>query len=256
VRSIVTGAARGLGEGIAKRLAADGGAVALVDVDEAVLATADRIHESSAGALTLAMRCDVSSEGEVGSVVADVLDRFGGVDLLVNNAGVGGPLAPVVDLPLDEFRHVLDVNLVGTFLMARACARWMTRAGMGGCIVNIGSIFGQQGTANGAAYCASKGGVALLTHSLALELAPFGIRVNTIAPGNMLTEMHLSDLRIEAEAQRIPLDEQIERVRATVPIGRHGTSEDVAGAVAWLASPDASYVTGQTIGVSGGVLLT
>jgi NAD(P)-dependent dehydrogenase (short-subunit alcohol dehydrogenase family) len=256
VRSIVTGAARGLGEGIAKRLAADGGAVALVDVDEAVLATADRIHESSAGALTLAMRCDVSSEGEVGSVVADVLDRFGGVDLLVNNAGVGGPLAPVVDLPLDEFRHVLDVNLVGTFLMARACARWMTRAGMGGCIVNIGSIFGQQGTANGAAYCASKGGVALLTHSLALELAPFGIRVNTIAPGNMLTEMHLSDLRIEAEARRIPLDEQIERVRATVPIGRHGTSEDVAGAVAWLASPDASYVTGQTIGVSGGVLLT
>lgn len=256
MRSIVTGAARGLGEGIATRLAADGGRVALVDVDDAVLATAERIHGSSAEAVTLGMRCDVSNEEDVESVVAEVLDRFGGVDLLVNNAGVGGPLAPVVDLPLEEFRRVLDVNLVGTFLMARACALWMTRAGTGGCIINIGSIFGQQGTANGAAYCASKGGVALLTHSLALELAPLGIRVNTIAPGNMLTEMHISDLRIEAAAQGVPLDEQIERVRATVPLARHGSGEDVAGVVAWLASPDASYVTGQTIGVNGGVLLT
>lgn len=256
MRGIVTGAARGLGEEIAVRLVVDGAQVALVDVDDAVRATAERIQASSAGAVTLGLRGDVSSEDDAESVVAEVLDRFGGVDLLVNNAGVGGPSAPVIDLSLEEFRRVLDVNLVGTFLMARACARWMTRAGTGGCIVNIGSILGQQGTADGAAYCASKGGVALFTHSLALELAPFGIRVNTIAPGNMLTEMHLADLRIEAETQGVPLDEQVERVRATVPLGRHGTGEDVAGAVAWLASPDASYVTGQTIGVNGGVLLT
>lgn len=256
MRSIVTGSARGLGEGIAARLVAVDSQVALVDVDDAVVATAERIRGSRAGAVALGLRGDVSSEDDVRSVVAEVLDRFGGVDLLVNNAGVGGPLAPVVDLRLEEFRRVLDVNLVGAFLMARACARWMMRAGTGGCIVNIGSIFGQQGTANGAAYCASKGGVALLTHSLALELAPFGIRVNTIAPGNMLTEMHLSDLRTEAEAQGVALHEEIDRVRATVPLGRHGSGEDVAGAVAWLASPDASYVTGQTIGVNGGVLLT
>jgi NAD(P)-dependent dehydrogenase (short-subunit alcohol dehydrogenase family) len=256
VRSIVTGAARGLGEGIATRLVADGAQVALVDVDDAVRATAARTQESNSGAVAVGLRCDVSSEEDVDAVVASVVQRFGGIDLLVNNAGVGGPSAPVIDLPVEEFRHVIDVNLLGTFLMARACARWMTRAGSGGCIINIGSILGQQGTAKGAAYCASKGGVTLFTHSLALELAPWGIRVNTIAPGNMLTEMHLADLRIEAETQGVLLDEQVERVRATVPLGRHGTGEDVAGAVAWLASPDASYVTGQTIGVNGGVLLT
>ena len=252
----MTGAARGLGEGIGARLAADGAQVALVDVDDVVAATAERIQGSNAQATAIGLRCDVTEEDDVESVVTEVLDRFGGIDLLVNNAGIGGPSAPVVDLSLEEFRGVLDVNLVGTFLMARACARQMSRAGTGGCIVNIGSFFGQQGVANGAAYCASKGGVALFTHSLALELAPFGIRVNTIAPGNMLTEMHLADLRIEAEANRVPLDELVERVRVTVPLGRHGTGEDVAGAVAWLASPEASYVTGQTIGVNGGVLLT
>ena len=128
--------------------------------------------------------------------------------------------------------------------------------GGGGAIVNLGSIFGQQGVANGAAYCASKGGVALLTHSLALELAPHAIRVNTVAPGNMLTEMHLDDLRVGATERGVALDEEIERVRATVPLGRHGTADDVAGVVAWLASPDAAYVTGQTIGVNGGVILT
>lgn len=256
MRSIVTGAARGLGEGIAARLAADGAQVALVDIDHAVRETAERIGASGAGAVPLGLRGDVSSEDDAESVVAEVLDRFGGVDLLVNNAGVGGPSAPVVDLALEEFRRVLEVNLVGTFLMARACARWMSRAGTGGCIVNIGSIFGQQGTEAGAAYCASKGGVALFTHSLALELAPFGIRVNTIAPGNMMTEMHVADLRSEAERGGGTLEDQIERVRATVPLRRHGTGQDVAGAVAWLASSDASYVTGQTIGVNGGVLLT
>ena len=122
--------------------------------------------------------------------------------------------------------------------------------------MNIGSILGQQGTANGAAYCASKGGVALFTHSLALEVAHLGIRVNTIAPGNMLTEMHLADLRERAADRDTPVETEVGAVRAMVPLDRHGTGDDVAGAVAWLASPDASYVTGQTIGVNGGVLLT
>jgi NAD(P)-dependent dehydrogenase (short-subunit alcohol dehydrogenase family) len=173
----------------------------------------------------------------------------------VNNAGIGGPSTPVLDTSVDEFRRILDVNLAGSFLMARACGRMMVEAGSG-VIVNLGSIFGRQGVANAAGYCASKGGVELLTHSLALELAPHGIRVNTIAPGNMNTEMHLADLRIAAAAHGVALDDEVARVRATVPLGRHGTGADVAGAVVWLASPDASYVTGQTIGVNGGVLLT
>jgi NAD(P)-dependent dehydrogenase (short-subunit alcohol dehydrogenase family) len=255
MRSIVTGAARGLGEGIAARLAADGGRVALLDVDDAVIATAERLQAADPSSLVFAIRCDVSEESDVVSAVGEATERLGGLDLLVNNAGIGGPSSTVMDLSVEDFRRVIDVNLVGTFLMSRACARPMADDG-GGCIVNIGSILGQQGVANGAAYCASKGGVALFTHSLALELAPFAIRVNTIAPGNMLTEMHLADLRVLAAERGVRLEDEVEGVRRTVPLGRHGTAEDVAGAVAWLASPDASYVTGQTIDVNGGVLLT
>jgi NAD(P)-dependent dehydrogenase (short-subunit alcohol dehydrogenase family) len=253
VKAIVTGAARGLGEGIAERLASDGWRVALVDRDPAVASTADRIAQGRDG--VVAVEGDVADAVWVEREVPAVIERLGGLTLLVNNAGIGGPSTTVVDTPVEEFRRVLEVNLVGSFLLAKTCAPAIVEAG-GGAIVNLGSIFGQQGVANGAAYCASKGGVALLTHSLALELAPHGVRVNTVAPGNMLTEMHLDDLRVTAAAQGIPLDDEIERVRTTVPLARHGTANDIAGAVAWLASADAAYVTGQTIGVNGGVVLT
>jgi len=256
VRSIVTGAARGLGERIAARLVSDGGDVAVIDSDDGVASVAERLEVSAPGSRVVGVRCDVSDETTVGAVVSQVLDRLGGVELLVNNAGVGGPSTAAVETELSAFRRVIDVNLIGSFLMARACARAMVAAGTDGAIVNIGSIFGQQGVANAAAYCASKGAVAVLTHSLALELAPNGIRVNTIAPGNMLTEMHLDDLRIAASERGGSLEDEIERVRSGIPLGRHGDGDDVAGAVAWLASADASYVTGQTIGVNGGVLLT
>ena len=256
MRSIVTGAARGLGERIAERLVSDGGDVALVDVDDDVGSTAQRMQGRSPGSRVIGLRCDVSDEAAVGSVVSELQERLGGVELLVNNAGVAGPATAVCETELGEFRRVIDVNLIGSFLMARACARAMVAAGTGGAIVNIGSIYGRHGVANAAAYCASKGAVALLTHSLALELAPSGIRVNTIAPGNMLTEMHLDDLRIAASERGGSLDEEIERVRSGIPLGRHGDGDDVAGAVAWIASPDAAYDTGQTIGVNGGVLLT
>ncbi len=255
MRSVVTGAARGLGEGVAERLIADGGRVALLDVDAAVFETASRLQAAYPDGAAFAVRCDVADEGSVDSAVSDVVARLDGIDLLVNNAGIGGPSMPVLETSVEEFRRVLDGNLGGSFLMARACGRTMVEAGAG-VMVNIGSIFGRQGVANAAGYCASKGGVELLTHSLALELAPHGIRVNTIAPGNMDTEMHLADLRIAAAARGVALDDEVARVRATVPLGRHGTGADIAGAVAWLASADASYVTGQTIGVNGGVLLT
>jgi NAD(P)-dependent dehydrogenase (short-subunit alcohol dehydrogenase family) len=256
MRSIVTGAARGLGERIAARLVADGGDVALVDVDDGVAGAAERLRSEAGGPNVIGVTCDVSDEREVTSTVSLVLERFSGVDLLVNNAGIGGPSTPVSETELLDFRRVIEVNLVGSFLMARECVRAMIDAGSGGNVVNIGSIYGQQGVANGAGYCASKGGLALLTHSLALEVAPHGIRVNTVAPGNMFTEMHLGDLRVAASQDGVSVDEEIERVRATIPLGRHGNGDDIAGAVAWLASDDASYVTGQTIGVNGGVVLT
>ena len=256
MRSIVTGAARGLGEAVAARLLADGGRVALVDRNGDVERTAARLQEQHPDGYATVAVGDVTVDLWVEGACEVLVERLGGVDLLVNSAGIGGPATPAVGTPVEELRQVLDVNIVGTFLMARSCAHAMIAAGEGGTIVNIGSIHGQQGVANGAPYSASKGGVALLTHSLALELAPHGIRVNTIAPGNMRTEMHLADLRVAAAANGTTLEDEVERVRATIPLGRHGTGDDVAGAVAWLASDDASYVTGQTIGVNGGVVLT
>lgn len=241
MRALVTGGARGLGAAVAARIARDGGRVAVIDV--------------TAGA-GVDFAGDVSDEEFVAGAVPAAAERLGGLDLLVNNAGVGGSEADAVDTPAAVFRRVLEVNLVGSFLVARAAAAVMIAQGTGGSIVNLGSMFGQQGVAGGSAYCASKGGVTLLTHSLALELAPHGIRVNTIAPGNMATEMHWDYLRKLAASSGTTLPEEVERVRASVPLGRHGTGEDIAGAVVWLASEDAAYVTGQTIGVNGGVLLT
>jgi NAD(P)-dependent dehydrogenase (short-subunit alcohol dehydrogenase family) len=132
----------------------------------------------------------------------------------------------------------------------------MIAQGSEGSIVNLGSILGQRGEAGGAAYSASKAGVALFTQVLALELASHGIRVNTVAPGNMATDMHWEYVRTLAADRGMEFEEAREFVRASVPLGRHGTGDDIAGAVAWLCSRDASYVTGQTIGVNGGVVLT
>ena len=253
MRAIVTGAARGLGEAIARRLAADGGGVMLIDTSPDVTATAEQIAMASRSAGPVAgLRADISDEAACTEAIGRAAGLLGGLDLLVANAGVGGPDTDVVDTEVAEFRRVLEVNLIGTFLTARAGARLMVEQGTGGSIVTLGSIFGQQGVRGGAGYCASKGGVALLTHSLALELAPYGIRVNAIAPGNMATQMHWDELRSRARASGTSLQDQIDLARATIPLGRHGTGGDIAGAVAWLASPDAGYVTGQMIGVNGG----
>jgi len=260
MRSVVTGAARGLGEAIAARLAADGASVALIDISQDVTATAERIAAGSA---------DGADAGRVVGIVADVADEqaceaaigqaastLGGIDALVNNADIGGPNSEVMNTSCAGFWRVLHVNLDSAFLGSRTAARVMIGQRAGGAIVNIGSIFGQQGVAGGAGYCASKGAITLLTHSLALELAPHDIRVNTIAPGNMATEMHWEELRWRADSTGTTFDEQVALVASGVPLGRHGTGADIAGAVAWLLSPDAAYVTGQTIGVNGGVWLS
>lgn len=255
-RAIVTGAARGLGEAIAARLVRDGLDVALLDVSPAVKETAGRLAELRAGARTRAFVGDVADESFCEGTVRLTVEELGGVDVLVNNAGIGGPAAPVVETSAADFRRVLEVNVVGAFLMSRAVARVLIDQAAGGLIVNIGSIFGQQAIAGDAAYAASKAGIGLLTQALALELAPFGVRVNTIAPGNMATEMHFGYLRVLAQERRVSFETEVEDVRRTIPLGRHGTGDDVAGAIAWLVSPDAAYVTGQTIGVNGGVLLS
>jgi NAD(P)-dependent dehydrogenase (short-subunit alcohol dehydrogenase family) len=262
MRAIVTGGARGLGAAIAGRLARDGADVVLLDVSAGVTATAGRLAGGAGGAggaaggrVAVGLVADVSDEMASAAAVERAVHTLGGVDVLVNSAGIGGPDTDIAGTSLAEFRRVLDVNLTGTFLMCRAVAAVMIGQGSGGAIVNMGSVFGQQGVAGGAGYCASKAGVALLTHSLALELAPYGIRANTIAPGNMATEMHWDELRSRAARSGTTFGEQVELVKASVPLGRHGTGGDIAGVVAWLVSPDAGYVTGQTIGVNGGIWL-
>jgi len=263
MRAIVTGAARGLGAAIATRLARDGADVALLDVSPDVTATAERLAGGvgsvagmADGPRAVGLVADVSDEIASAAAVDRAVRAIGGVDVLINNAGIGGPDTDVTGTSLAEFRRVLDVNLTGTFLMCRAVAKVMIGQGSGGAIVNMGSVLGQQGVAGGAGYCASKAGIALLTQCLALELAPYNIRANTIAPGNMATEMHWDELRSRAARSGTGFDEQVEMVKASVPLRRHGTGNDIAGTVAWLVSPDASYVTGQTIGVNGGIWLS
>lgn len=252
MRAVVTGAARGLGRDIAASLAADGGDVVLVDVLPDVAATADELRRAGCPQVEPVV-ADVANEDACGQAIDAAVGVLGGLDLLVNNAAVGGPNSTLVEMTVADFRRVLDVNLVGTWLAARAVARVMTSQGTGGCIINTASIFGQHGIARAGAYGASKAGVVLLSQVLAIELAPHGIRVNAIAPGNMATEMHWDELRSRARVSGRSFAEEVEAVRASVPLGRHGTGTDVAGAVRWLASLDAAYVTGQTIGVNGGV---
>jgi NAD(P)-dependent dehydrogenase (short-subunit alcohol dehydrogenase family) len=244
--ALVTGAAQGLGRSIAERLLADGWAVS----------AADLTPTSFDSGRALACAVDVSSADDVARYVERSVEHFGRIDAVVNNAGIGGPSEDVVGTDPAQFVRVLEVNLVGSFLVARAAATVMIEAGLGGRIVNLGSLFGQQGVAGGAAYSASKSGVRALTHSLALELAPHAITVNTVAPGNMWTQMHAEEVAVRAAHAHHTLDEEREAIRRSIPLGRHGTGDDVAGAVAWLLSEDAAYVTGQTISVNGGVYLT
>jgi NAD(P)-dependent dehydrogenase (short-subunit alcohol dehydrogenase family) len=195
-------------------------------------------------------RCDVSDSAAVDRLVADVVARLGGLDVMVANAGVaaGGAIAELSD---EAFRRVVAVNLEGTFYCCRAAARVMIRQ-RAGVIITLGSIFGQDTPAGAGAYGASKAGVVALTHALARELGPFGIRVNCVSPGQMATEMHWAALRRRAEAEGVPFEAVRERVRGAIPLGRHGEPGDVAALVSFLASPEAAYITGQTINVDGG----
>ena len=236
--------------------------MALIDVSDDVTATAERIAgdrpDGAGGAdgTIVGLVADVADEAACEAAIGAAAEALGGIDALVNNAGIGGSDSYVVDTAFADFWRVLQVNLGSAFLASRAAARIMIGQGTGGAIVNLGSIFGQQGVPGGAGYCASKGAITLLTHSLALELAPHGILVNTIAPGNMATEMHWEELRSRAGRSGTTFEEQVSLVAASVPLLRHGTGDDIAGAVSWLISPGAGYVTGQTIGVNGGVWLS
>jgi NAD(P)-dependent dehydrogenase (short-subunit alcohol dehydrogenase family) len=182
--------------------------------------------------------------------VASIVANYGRLDILVANAGVGGG-GPLAEMGDDAFRRIVAVNLEGTFYCCRAATRAMIPRG-GGLIVTVGSIFGRDTPAGSGAYGATKAGVMALTHALARELGPHGIRVNCVSPGNMATELHWAALRRQAEREDRPFEVVRDDVRRAIPLGRHGTPEDIGAIVSFLASPDAAYITGQTINVDGG----
>lgn len=223
---LVTGGARGLGAAIADAAAAAGFRVGVIDV-----APSEGPHESF-----------VASVNDEAAVEA-VFDRFGLPDVVVNNAGIVR-FGPLLGLALDDFRAVTDVNLVGTFVVARAAAQRWVAAGRPGCIVNLTSINGVAAGPNSGAYGATKAAVALLTSQMAIEWGPLGIRVNAVAPGLIYAGM----------SEPIYADPATRAARQSkVPLGRLGTATDIAEAVLFLASEKASYIHGQNLVVDGGV---
>jgi NAD(P)-dependent dehydrogenase (short-subunit alcohol dehydrogenase family) len=238
--AIVTGAARGIGLAIAERFVAEGARVTISDIlDGAGEAAAKAIGASYA-------HCDVSKAEDVAALVSGVIARHGAVDILVNNAGiaVGGDFLEVTE---EDFDRVLGVNLKGSFLMLQACARHMVKQAEAGrkpgAIVNMSSVNDTLAIPGIVTYCISKGGVSQLTRSTALALAPHGIRVNAIGPGSISTDMMKGVLADKAA---------LNRALSRTPLGRVGEPSEVAAIAAFLASDDASYVTGETIYVDGG----
>ena len=238
--AIVTGAARGIGLAIAERLAAEGATVVISDI----LDDAGQAAAAATGAAYI--HCDVSKSDEVNALVAAVVERFGAVDILVNNAGIalGGDFLEVAEA---EFDRVLGVNLQGSFLMLQACARRMVKQAEAGrkpgAIVNMSSVNDTLAIPAIVSYCVSKGGVSQLTRASAIALAPHGIRVNAIGPGSISTDMMKGVL-----ADRAALNRALSRT----PMGRVGEPAEVASIAAFLASDDASYITGETIYADGG----
>lgn len=233
--AVVTGAGNGIGAVITRHAVKEGYRVAAWDVDGAALATL----AADLGGACVTAEVDVTDEESVGAAVAALPAN---PVLLVNNAGIAR-FGPLLTLPAAEWRAALEVNLTGTFLVGRAVAARMIEGGEGA-IVNVASINGIAAAPNAGAYTASKAGVVKLTEHMALEWGAAGVRVNCVAPG--LINAGMSDA--------INADPEVRRLReARVPQGRLGTAEDVADAVLFLASPRASYVSGQTLAVDGGI---
>lgn len=251
--ALVTGAAQGLGEAIAKRLAAEGCRhITIADMNgEKAQSVADAIA-SEYGISAIATQTNVTDEAAVAEMVQRTVDAGGRLDILVANAGILKS-GDVTEFPARDWRAVIEVNLVGYFLCAQAAARVMVEQ-KSGSIVQINSKSGKKGSFRNSAYAASKFGGIGLTQSIALDLAPHRVRVNAICPGNLLDGTLWQDSLYEqyARNQGITVDEVRRKYESQVPLGRGCTYDDVCNVVAFLASDESSYMTGQAINVTGG----
>ena len=242
--AVVTGAGRGIGAATAVRLAADGAAVAVVDISEE--ATAETVAAiEAAGGRAAGFACDVSAEDSVLAASAAVLDRFGGIHVLVNNAGVLRDNL-LFRMSVSDWDTVLGVHLRGSFLWSRAAQKPMVDAHWGRIItLSSTSATGNRGQAN---YSAAKAGMQGLTKTLAIELGPFGITANAIAPGFIATDM----TKATAERTGADFEDMKQAAAARIPVRRVGVPQDIANVASFLAGEDASYVSGQVIYVAGG----
>jgi NAD(P)-dependent dehydrogenase (short-subunit alcohol dehydrogenase family) len=269
--ALVTGAAnkRSMGHAVALRLAGEGANVVIMDKHAApkslfsgdegwggLDAVVDEIK--ALGRETLAVVADVSSSQEVDEVVDKALKKFGRIDILVHCAAIRGPVdIPITELSEEDWRAVLDVNTTGSFLISRAVARSMIARGEGGKIVLFASMAGLHGVPGSGSYCVSKYGVLGLSQTLALELAQYQINVNAINPGMIITNLRDGSFAKAAETQGIPLNEAREKnyqmLSNRIPLGRLGTVDEIADLVYFLVSDLSRYITGEAIGIGGGV---
>ncbi len=246
--AIVTGGASGIGFAVAQRLAADGRSVAICGRRlERCEAAASELE--AGGQTAVAIAADVGNPGEAERAVAEAVQRFGGLDLLVNNAGIGDA-APAGEETPEGWERVMRVNLTGAFLMARAALPTLLERG--GSIVNVSSVNGYLAGPGWAAYCTSKAGLIMLTRTLANDYGPRGVRANVVCPGWVRTPMGDADMDEVAAARGVDRDEAYRLTHVDNPLRRPGLPEEIAGAVAFLAGPDASYVNGVTLPVDGG----
>jgi NAD(P)-dependent dehydrogenase (short-subunit alcohol dehydrogenase family) len=238
--AVVTGAARGIGRATAERLLAEGAKVVLSDVDAQRLE--QTVAEIGAAEQVLAQHADVAIQADVVRLVEAAVQRFGGIDIMVNNAGIA-PVVDFLDVTEELLTRVLDVNLKGAFYGTQAAGRQMIAQGRGGVIINMSSINSGLANPNVAPYAISKGGMNQVTSTAAVAFAPHGIRVVGVGPGTIATDM-VAGAFVQSAGYRAIL--------SRTPLGRLGQASEVAGVVAFLASDDASYMTGETVYVDGG----